>query len=141
MRVDEAEALPVCGGMDLTGGEPSPRSAPFVDRLVDETSVFHPVSAVVLRPVLARLVAETPTRDLTFVNNDASAGLIVALADAMVWARQLRDEVIEVQMDAVGSIDPGVMVHLMDAQGLLQVLFRQAVEIHARLHAAPSEDG
>lgn len=139
MRPSEAVSLPVCVEPDLNPKQASLRTESFVQRLVDETVMGNPVAGVVLRACVSRLLAKEPGRDQTFVGNDASAGVVVAVADALVWSRQLQEEVVQCQLDAIGSVDPRAMVALLDVIGSLQVLLRQAVEVHARLHAAEKD--
>lgn len=136
MRIAEAEALPVCTEASTEPGAPSSRTESFVGRLVDETIAGNPVPGVVLRAVVGRILVASPGRDRTFCGNDASAGVIEAISDAMVWTRQLQEEVLQCQMDAVGSVDARAMISLLDVAGLLQVTLRQAIEVHARLHGA-----
>lgn len=134
MKPEDAERLPVCVDPVLTPGEPSPRSSPFFARLVEDTVRNNPVVGAVLRPTLWSLLQRQPGRDTTFCGNDASAGLLLSLVDGVAWGRQLREEVLQCEMDAVGTIPPAVLVHLLDLEATLQVLLRQAIEVHAELH-------
>jgi hypothetical protein len=129
------EALPVCQpDPEVTPGAPSRQSVSYMDELTEEVLHANLPEGVVMRIAVARIRAATPTRDLTFTGNDASAGAVLALADTLVWFKQLHLEVIGVETDAHGSVDPGVLAHLMSVQGTLHACLRQAIDIHRRLH-------
>lgn len=133
--IRRVEALPVCRpDPEVTPQSSSRRSRPFMDKLVDEVLHANVVEGVVFRTVAARVQAAAPERDSTFTDNDASAGIILALGDTVIWAKQLHLEVVEVETDQGGTVDPGVLAHLMSLQSTLHAALRQAIDIHRRLH-------